>query len=98
MDVKLAVRGDPQQAIKAIGAAGVVALAGADADHFRAVALARQRLALAPLEHGRGLVQRLFLEGAGQRATVLADLAVRVRRIDPADGDPVNIELARLLV
>ena len=65
----------------------MIALADADAGDLVADALARLLLAFVPLEEQRHLVQRLLLERAGQRAAFLADRALGVGRIDPADGD-----------
>src|SRR5215467_1541401 len=98
MDVKLAVRRDPQQAVKAVRAGRVIALADADAGHLAAVALARAGLLLVPVEHARALVERLLDEGGRDRAAVRADLVLRLRRVGRADRDAVDAELARRLV
>src|SRR5205807_9141803 len=84
VDVELAVRRDAQEAIEAVRAGRVIALADTDAGDLGAVALSRAGLLLLPVELGRGLVERLLDEGRRERAAVGADLAARVRRVDLA--------------
>ena len=76
MDVELAVRRDAQEAVEAVGAGRVIALADPDAGDLVAVALAGALLLLLPAEHHRGFVERLFHECAGHRALIRTDLAV----------------------
>src|SRR5262245_32479247 len=98
VDVELAVRRDPQEAVEAVRAGRMVALSDADAGHLAAVALARAGLLLLPVEHLRALVERLLHEGRRERATVRTDLAARVWCVDLADRDAVDAKLARHLV
>src|SRR5262245_62537226 len=98
VDVELAVRRDAQEAVKAVRAGRMVALPDAEAGHLAAIALARAGLLLLPVELLRGLVERLLPDGGRKWATVGADLAARVRRVDLADRDAVDAELARHLV
>src|SRR5262245_53620676 len=98
VDVELAVRRDAQEAVEAVRAGRVIALADTDAGHLATVALARAGLLLVPVEHPRALVERLLDEGRRDRAAVRADLAARVRRIGRADRNAVDAELACRLV
>src|SRR5215813_5600674 len=98
VDVELAVRRDPQETVKAVRAGRMVALPNADAGHLAAVALARAGLLLVPVELLRALVERLLHEGRRERSAVRSDLAARIRRVDLADRDAVDLQLARDLV
>src|SRR5262245_43226402 len=98
MDVELAVRRDAQEAVEAVRAGRVIALADADAGDLVAGALSGADLLLLPVEHGGGLIERLLDEGRRERAAIGADLAARVGRVDLADRDAVDLQLARHLV
>src|ERR1700733_2449636 len=76
----------------------MVTLTDADAGHLVPIAPTRPLLLCIPVEHGCALVERLLDKGRGERPTILADLAVGVRRIDLTDRDPVDAEFARRLI
>src|SRR5271169_178216 len=76
----------------------MVALADTDACQLATVEAARALLLLVPIEHAGALVERLFDESGRERTAVLADLAVGFGRIELADRDPVDAELARRFV
>src|SRR5216684_8936000 len=69
-----------------------------DADHLGAAPLAAELDLFIPLEALGALLQRLLEEGAGEVFPLLAVLAAAVGRIDHADGEAVDVELARGLV
>src|SRR5215467_15699592 len=96
--MQLAVGRDADDAVKPVAAGRMIALADADAGHLAADALAGLFLLLLPLEHLGSLVERLLLEGAGDRALIGTHLARRLRRVDPADREPIDAKLARCLV
>ena len=76
----------------------MVALPNADAGQLAAIALAGAGFLFVPVEHGRALVQRLLDEGGRERAAIRADLAGGLRRVELADRNPVDAELACRLV
>src|SRR5262245_6701597 len=96
--MQLAVGGDAHDAVEPFAAGRVIALADADASHLGSVALARLLLFFFPLEHLGALAEGFLHEGARYRALVGAHLARRFRRIDAADSEPIDAELARRLV
>src|SRR6266436_7562813 len=69
-----------------------------DADHLGATPLATELDLLSPLEAICALLQCLVEEGAAEALAFLAVLATVVGCIDHADGDAIEIELARRLV
>src|SRR6266851_7869666 len=68
------------------------------AHHLGAAPLATELDLLIPLEALGTLLQSLFEEGAAEALAFLAVLAAAVGGIDHADGDAIEIELARRLV
>ena len=98
VDVQHAVGRDPHQAIVAVAAGGMVALADPDADDLRPVALAAAGRLLLPVEEFGALGQRFVLVGAGDGALAPADLRVVARRVDAPYGQLVDAQFARGLV
>src|SRR3970040_2401690 len=74
MDVELAVRRQNDEAVKTAAARRMVGRAGADAGHFRAVALSARRFALLPIERGRPLGEGIRQVSARDGALLRAGL------------------------
>src|SRR3954454_23094413 len=98
VDMQLAIRRDAPEAIEAVAAGRMIALADADAYQLVAVLLARALLPLVPVEHSGTLVQCLLDTGTGHRTLVGTDLSIIVRRVHLADLHPVNLQFTRRLI
>src|SRR5215472_9397967 len=98
VDVELAVGADAHQPVEAGRPGGMEGLSDADAGDLGILAPAAAPFALLPAEELGALVERLGEIGAGQRVALFADLAPGVGRVDAADRDAVEPQLARRLV
>ena len=90
VQVDLAVGRDAHQAVETGSAGGVVALADANAGDLAAPAAPAALDLFRPVPALSAQLQGLGHVGAGHRALVGVELGIRVRRVDAADGHPVE--------
>src|SRR5690606_8605146 len=95
MDVELALRRDPHDAVEPGEAGRMEPLPDGDRPYLRAVALAAPGLALRVVERLGALVERFADIGARHRRTLAADPPVHAGRVDPPHLERVDAELPR---
>src|SRR5690606_22136258 len=95
VDVQLAVRRDPDDAVETRESGRMKALPDRDGSDLRAVALAAAGLALGVVELRCTLLERFADVGARDRRPLAAEPPVHAGCVDPADVERVETELAR---
>ncbi len=98
MNMELAVQRDANETVEPAESGRVVRLAYAHARDLGTLALAAARQSLLPVEARRALVQGIVEVGARDGPAVGAHLRAHRRRVDLAQLQPVDIELAGRLV